>query len=51
MKSYFFYYKYSIPREPIQSVKASSRLKAALYFSAGKRLPLREFLKVFSVSR
>ncbi len=50
-KTYTFYYKNSSLREPISSVKASSRLKAAIYFSTNKKLPLREFLKIFSVSR
>lgn len=51
MKSYFFYHKNSPVREPLQQISASSRLKAALYFAKTKNLPLREFLKIFSISR
>lgn len=51
MKRYFFYSKSDSTKEPIFSTVTTSRLKAATLFSTGKRLSLREFLKVFSVSR
>ena len=51
MKRYFFYSKSDTTREPIYSIITTSRLKAATLFSTGKRLSLREFLKVFSVSK
>lgn len=47
---------YSVSRvdpygEPIDSVMSSSRLLAAKYFSKRKRLPLKEYLKIYKVPK
>jgi len=50
-KKYYFYDKNSFDQEPIAVVLTSSRLKAAKYFANGKKLPLKSFLKIYSISR
>jgi hypothetical protein len=50
--TYFFYSKNDKKREPIKTLNnIGSRLAAAKYFSELKKLSLKEFLKVFSISR
>lgn len=51
MRQYFFYLKNSQNQEAISKTYAWSRLSAAKYFSATKQLPLKTFLKIFSISR
>lgn len=51
MKSYFFYSKNDSTQEPIYYYKASSRLEAAKKFAEGKRMDLKVFLTIYSVSR
>jgi hypothetical protein len=50
--SYFFYSKIDKNKEAIGSTNnAYSRLIAAKYFAQIKRMSLKDFLKVFSVSK
>jgi hypothetical protein len=50
--SYFFFSKIDKKMEPIGRIKdACSRLIAAKYFAQIKRMPLKDFLKVFSVAK
>lgn len=51
MKTYFFYSKRDTNQEAIYYCKSSSRLRAAEKFAEGKRLTLKQFLSLFSVSR
>ena len=51
MKTYFFYSKVDSSKEPIYYCKASSRLRAAEKFAEGKRMTLKIFLSIYSVSR
>ena len=51
MKKFNFYSKQDNKKEPISSVEASDRLKAAKYFSAIKKLDLKTFLSMFSISK
>ena len=51
MKTYFFYSKIDSDKEPIYYCKASSRLRAAEKFAEGKRMDLKMFLTIYSVSR
>jgi hypothetical protein len=51
MKKYRYYYRSDASSESISITLAPSRLKAAKWFAAAKRLPLKEFLKIYSVSR
>lgn len=47
----YFYSKIDKNKEPINWVFNCSRLEAAKYFAAVKRLPLKEFLKIYSISK
>jgi hypothetical protein len=51
MKSYFFYSKIDKSQEPIYYCKALSRYNAAVKFAQGKKLDLKMFLSIYSVSR
>jgi|TARA_R110000772_G_scaffold205705_2_gene316319 hypothetical protein len=48
---YNFYLKKDPKKEAISTVDASSRLKAAKYFSYVKNLDLKSFLSIFKISR
>ena len=50
-RKYYFYSKLDSTQEPISKTVASSRLKAAKYFAARKRLPLKKFLSIYSISK
>ena len=50
-RKYYFYSKLDSTQEPISKTLASSRLGAAKYFASRKRLPLKSFLKIYSISR
>lgn len=50
-KQYYFYAINDWHQEPISKTLASSRLSAAKYFAARKNLPLKQFLKIYSISR
>jgi len=51
MNLYFFYSKIDKSKEPIYYCKAMSRYNAALKFAQGKRMELKTFLTIYSVSR
>lgn len=51
MKRYYFYSRYDKNQEPINKCYALSRYNAALYFADQKRLTLKAFLSVYTVSR
>jgi hypothetical protein len=51
MKVYHFYNRADSSKEPIFYCKAKSRLYAAEHFAEGKRMPLKQFLSLFSVSK
>jgi len=51
MKTYFFYSKVDKSQEPIYYCKAMSRYNAALKFAEGKRMKLKTFLSIYSISR
>lgn len=51
MRKYFFYSKIDSSKEPIFWCKSTNRLSAARKFAIGKQLPLKEFLKIYSVSK
>jgi hypothetical protein len=49
---YFFYSKNDKKKEPIKTFyNIGSRLEAAKYFAELKKLSLKDFLKVFSISK
>ena len=50
-KKYYFYSKNDWQQEPISKTIATDRLAAAKYFAKVKRLSLKDFLSLFSVSR
>lgn len=51
MKKYFFYSKTDPKREAIAATVSDSRLSAARFFSRLKRLPLKNFLSIFTINR
>lgn len=51
MKKYYFYSKMDSSKEPIYTIRAASRIAAAKKFATGKRMSLKEFLKLYAVSR
>ena len=51
MRKYTYYYRTDKNKEAISVIVAASRLGAAKWFAAIKRLPLKEFLKLYSVSK
>ena len=48
---YYFYSKADPKQEPINKVIAISRMSAAKYFAARKRLLLKPFLTIYGVSK
>jgi len=51
MKKYYFYSKFDSSKEPIYTINAISRMVAARRFAMGKQMSLKQFLKLYSVSR
>lgn len=51
MKKYYFYSKMDSSKEPIFTITATNRMMAARRFAMGKQMSLKEFLKMYSVSR
>jgi len=51
MPKYYFYIKNDKSQEPTNWVTASSRLKAAILFAKGKKMKLKQFLNIFSISK
>ena len=51
MKRYCFFAKLDCDKEPINKSFFVSRIAAARYFAAQKKLSLKAFLKIYSVSR
>ena len=47
----FYYIKNDQNKEPLGKVVSISRLKAAQTFAERKQLPLKDFLKLFSVEK
>jgi len=50
-RKYSFCYRNQYTGEVIDSVDAVSRLAAAKFFAARKQLTLKEFLKIFTISK
>ena len=51
MKRFSFFVKKDKTEEAISSTEASGRLEAAKIFAARKKLPLKQFLRIFSISK
>ena len=51
MKRFSFYSKNDKAQEAVGTTLASGRLAAAKFFAAQKKLPLKQFLRIFSISR
>lgn len=51
MKRFSFYVRKDSKQEPISTTEASDRLSAARFFAGQKKLTLKEFLRIFSISR
>ena len=51
MKRFSFFSKKDKSKEAISTTKASGRLAAAKYFAAQKKLSLKQFLRIFSISK
>lgn len=51
MKRFSFYSRRDSSQEAINTITAFSRLSAAKKFAETKQLPLKEFLKIFAVTR
>ena len=51
MKKYGFYTKQDKKQELITTVGAPSRYHAAIFFAKQKQLTLKEFLKIYGISR
>jgi hypothetical protein len=51
MKRFSFFSKKDKSQEAISTTKASGRLAAAKYFAAQKKLSLKQFLRIFSISK
>lgn len=50
-KTYYFYSRKDLTKEPIMHAWTTSRLKAAKYFAGRKQLDLKSFLSIFAVSK
>jgi len=48
---FYFYSRVDSTQEALLTIKAPSRYHAALLFAKLKRLPLKEFLQIYAVSR
>ena len=51
MKRFSFYSRNDSSQEAISSTLASSRLNAAKKFAETKQLPLKDFLRIFGISK
>ncbi len=51
MKKYNFYSRVDNKKQSIAKVGAPTRYQAALFFAKQKQLPLKEFLKIYAISR
>jgi len=51
MKRFSFYSRVDKSQEAIATVTASSRLGAAKKFAQTKKLPLKDFLRIFGISK
>jgi|TARA_R110001599_G_scaffold331061_1_gene545696 hypothetical protein len=51
MKQYNFFTKLDKKKESITTIGAPTRYQAALFFAKQKKLKLKEFLKIYGVSR
>jgi len=51
MAKYFFYVKNDQKQEPISIIYSSSRLKASKLFAKRKKMKLKQFLSIFSISK
>lgn len=51
MKMYSFYSKVDIKKERLGTIPHVSRLQAAKHFAERKRLPLRSFLEIYTISK
>jgi hypothetical protein len=49
--TYIYYSKVDSSNELLGKISSPSRLAAAKYFAKRKNLPLKEFLKLYSVSK
>lgn len=50
-KLYGFYSRRDKKQQSIQTITAVNRYHAALFFAKIKRLPLKEFLEIYAISR
>ncbi len=50
-KIYHFYHRNDHNKESIGKIIATNRLSAAKYFAAVKRMELKQFISLFSISR
>ena len=50
-KLHYFYSRLDKNKQSIAKIGAPSRYQAALFFAKLKQLPLKEFLKIYAVSR
>ena len=48
---YYSYSRIDLNKEPITTTRAPTRYQAALFFAKLKQLPLKEFLKIYAISR
>lgn len=51
MKSYGFYSRKDENKEIISKTIATSRLRAAEYFAKKKAMPLKSFLKIYTITK
>ena len=49
--TYYFYTRQDEKQEAIMRVGAPSRYQAAIFFAKQKQLTLKEFLKIYGISR
>ena len=49
--TYYFYARTDKSQQPITRIGAPTRYQAALFFAKLKHLSLKEFLKIYAVSR
>lgn len=51
MKKYGFYSRIDNKKQQVAVIGAPTRYQAAIFFAKQKRLPLKEFLKIYAISR
>jgi hypothetical protein len=51
MNKYSFYYRNDSTKEAVGTIEACCRLNAARLFAERKQLPLKDFLKLFAISK